>query len=141
MSVRLVCRCMGLSSRRIEQLVRDRGLGDLTSLALEEGAGAGCGTCRPELEEILADLAGEAVPESVRRANRARNATEVLRRVDTALLGIAARLPPPTEVELRAVNGLRVELHLARNDLPELRALIRERLRKLVCTELEVEFA
>jgi bacterioferritin-associated ferredoxin len=131
---------MGLSSLRIEQLVRDRGLADLTSLALEAGAGAGCGTCRPELEEMLAELAGEAVPESLRRANRARNAAEALRRVETALLGVAARLPPPTEVELRSMDGLRVELHLARNDLPELRALIRERLCKLVCTELEVVF-
>jgi bacterioferritin-associated ferredoxin len=131
---------MGLSSLRIEQLVRDRGLADLTSLALEAGAGAGCGTCRPELEEMLAELAGEAVPESLRRANRARNAAEALRRVETALLGVAARLPPPTEVELRSMEGLRVELHLARNDLPELRALIRERLCKLVCTELEVVF-
>jgi len=127
MAARLVCRCMGLSSLQIEKLVRDRGLADLTSLALEAGAGAGCGTCRPELEEMLAELAGEAVPES-------------LRRVETALLGVAARLPPPTEVELRSMDGLRVELHLARNDLPELRALIRERLCKLVCTELEVVF-
>jgi bacterioferritin-associated ferredoxin len=131
---------MGLSSLQIEKLVRDRGLADLTSLALEAGAGAGCGTCRPELEEMLAELAGEAVPESLRRANRARNAAEALRRVETALLGVAARLPPPTEVELRSMDGLRVELHLARNDLPELRALIRERLCKLVCTELEVVF-
>jgi len=140
MAARLVCRCMGLSSLQIEKLVRDRGLADLTSLALEAGAGAGCGTCRPELEEMLAELAGEAVPESLRRANRARNAAEALRRVETALLGVAARLPPPTEVELRSMDGLRVELHLARNDLPELRALIRERLCKLVCTELEVVF-
>lgn len=133
---------MGLSSRRIAELVRDRGLGDLTSLALEAGAGAGCGTCKPELEEILADLAGQPVPESVRRANRAKNSAESLRRVETALFGsIAARLPPPTQVELISVDGLRVELHLSRNDLPELRALIAERLQKLVCNELEVVFA
>lgn len=138
---RLVCRCMGFSSRRIAELVRDRGLADLTSLALEAGAGAGCGTCRPELEEILADLAGEPVPETVRRANRALNASEALRRVETALLGIAGRLPPPTEVELLSVDGLRVELRLPRNDLPELRALIKERLCKLVCPELEVVFS
>lgn len=133
---------MGLSSRRIAELVRDRGLGDLTSLALEAGAGAGCGTCKPELEEILADLAGEPVRDSVRRANRARNTAESLRRVETALFGsIVARLPPPTQVELISVDGLRVELHLSRNDLPEVRALIAERLQKLVCNELEVVFA
>ena len=59
-----------------------------------------------------------------------------------ALFGsIAARLPAPTQVELISVDGLRVELHLSRNDLPEVRALIGERLRKLVCHELEVVFA
>jgi bacterioferritin-associated ferredoxin len=131
---------MGFSSQRIAELVRERGLADLTSLALEAGAGAGCGTCRPELEEILADIAGEPVLESVRRANRATNAAESWRRVETALLGVAARLPPPTEVELLSVDGLRVELRLTRSDLPEVRALVTDRLRKLVCTELEVVF-
>jgi bacterioferritin-associated ferredoxin len=131
---------MGFSSRRIAELVRDRGLADLTSLALEAGAGAGCGTCRPELEEILADVAGEPFPESLRRANRTRNAAESWRRVETALLGVAARLPPPAEVELISVDGLRVELRLARSDLPELRALIADRLHKLVCEDLEVVF-
>lgn len=138
---RLVCRCMGFSSRRIEQLVRERGLADLTSLALEAGAGAGCGTCRPELEEILADVAGEPYPESARRANRSRNHSESQRRVETALVGVAARLPPPTRVELISVSGLRVELHFSRNDLPELRALVAERLHKLICTELEIVFS
>jgi bacterioferritin-associated ferredoxin len=131
---------MGFSSRRIEELIRARGLADLTSLALEAGAGAGCGTCRPELEELLADAAGEPYPESARRANRARNASESQRRVETALIGVTARLPPPTELELVSVAGLRVELHFSRNDLPELRALVAERLRKLVCTDLEVVF-
>jgi bacterioferritin-associated ferredoxin len=138
---RLACRCMGLSSRRIAELLRERGLRDLEALALASGAGTGCGTCRPELEEMLADAAGEPVPESVRRANRARNTAETLRRVETALFGsIVARLPPPTQVELVSVDGLRVDLHLAANDLPEVRALIVDRLRKLVCGELEIAF-
>jgi bacterioferritin-associated ferredoxin len=138
---RLACRCMGLSSRRIAELMRDRELRDLEALALASGAGAGCGTCRPELEELLADAAGAPVAESVRRANRSRNASETLRRVETALFGsIAARLPPPTHVELVSVDGLRVELHLAANDLPEVRALIVDRMQKLVCAELEVVF-
>jgi len=131
---------MGLSSRKIEELARARRAADLESLAAL-GAGAGCGTCRPELEEILADVAGIPVADSVRRANRARNAVEAYRRVETALFGgIAARLPPGTRVELVSVDGLRVELHVAANDLPEVRALVAERLMKLVCSELEVVF-
>jgi len=131
---------MGLSSRRIEELAREKGATDLESLAAF-GAGTGCGSCRPELEEILADAAGHPVSDSVRRANRARNAAEAFRRVETALFGsIAARLPPGTRVDLVSVEGLRVELHLAANDRPEVRALVAERLAKLVCAELEVVF-
>jgi bacterioferritin-associated ferredoxin len=131
---------MGLSSRRIAELAREHGATDLESLAAL-GAGAGCGTCHPELQEILADAAGLPVAESVRRANRARNAVEAFRRVETALFGsIAARLPPDTRVDLVSVDGLRVELHLAANDRPEIRALLTDRLLKLVCAELEVVF-
>jgi bacterioferritin-associated ferredoxin len=130
---------MGLSSRRIDELVRQQGLCDLESLAAT-GAGAGCGSCRPELEEILADAAGTPVADAVRRANRARNGVEAWKRVEAALFGaIAPRLPRGTELALVSVEGLRVELHLRRGD-PEVTRLIAERLRKLVCAELEVVF-
>ncbi|HXZ84163.1 MAG TPA: (2Fe-2S)-binding protein, partial [Myxococcota bacterium] len=130
---RLACRCMGLSSRRIEAVVRERQIRELDALAEATGAGGGCGTCRPELAEIVADVLGEPVLEATRRANRARNAAETLRRVETALFGsIAARLPAAARLELISVDGLRVELHLAGKDAPELRALVAERLCKLV---------
>lgn len=132
---------MGLSSRRIEAVVRERQIRELPDLAPICGAGGGCGTCHPELLEIIAEALGAPVLEATRRANRARCASETLRRVEAALFGaIAARLPPAVQVELVSVAGLRVELHLAAGDAPELRALLAERLRKLVCAELEVVF-
>jgi len=138
---RLVCRCMGLSSRRIAELVRADGLADVESIAQRLGAGGCCGSCRPDLEEILADLRGAPLPESIRRANRLRGESEALARVEAALFGsIVARLPPGTEIELVSVEGLRVELHVADGDSVELRTLVAERLRKLVCGELEVVF-
>jgi bacterioferritin-associated ferredoxin len=138
---RLTCRCMGLSSRRVSELVHAEGLADLEAIGRACGAGTGCGTCQPELAEILADARGEPVLDGVRRANRARNTAEAFRRVETALFGsIAARLPPAARLELVSVDGLRVELHAASGDGPELRALVAERLAKLVCLELEVVF-
>ena len=132
---------MGLSSQRIGDLAQARALADVEAIGRACGAGTGCGTCRPELEELLADLRGEPVLEGVRRANRARNAAEAYRRVETALFGsIAARLPAGTRLELISVDGLRVELHAGAGDSPELRALVAERLVKLVCAELEVVF-
>ncbi|MGH7291415.1 MAG: (2Fe-2S)-binding protein [Myxococcota bacterium] len=132
---------MGMSSGRIAQLVRERGLVDVESIAASLGAGGGCGSCRPDLEEILAELRGAPLPESIRRANRLRGEAEALRRVEGALFGsIVSRLPAGTQIELVSVAGLRVDLHIARGDAPELRALVAERLRKLVCGELEVVF-
>jgi bacterioferritin-associated ferredoxin len=138
---RLVCRCMGMSSRQIAELVRERGLADVDSIAESLGAGGGCGSCRPDLEEILAELRGAPLPESIRRANRLRGEAEALRRVEGVLFGsIVSRLPAGTQIELVSVAGLRVDLHVAQGDAPELRALVAERLRKLVCDELEVVF-
>jgi len=132
---------MGMSSRCVAELVRERGLADLESIAESLGAGGCCGSCRPDLEELLADLRGMPLPESVRRANRARGEAEALRRVDAVLFGsIVARLPPGAELELVSVAGLQVELHVSQGDSPELRALVAERLQKLVCVELEVRF-
>ncbi len=139
---RLVCRCMGMSNRRIAEVARACSLADLQAIGEHLGAGGCCGSCRPDLEEILADLRGAPLPESIRRANRLRGECEALRRVESALFGsIAARLPPGTEVELLSVAGLRVELHLRHGDCAELRTLLAERLQKLVCGELEVVFS
>ena len=132
---------MGMSSQCVADLVRERGLTDLESIAESLGAGGCCGSCRPDLEEILAELRGAPLPESVCRANRVRGEAEALRRVEDVLFGsIVARLPPGTEVELVSVAGLRAELHVALGDSADLRALVAERLRKLVCVELEVVF-
>ncbi len=138
---RLLCRCMGMSDRAIAAAARERGLCDLDAIAESLGAGGCCGSCRPDLAELLADLRGEPLPDSQKRANRTRSEAENLRRVEAVLFGsIVARLPPGAEVELVSVAGLCAELHVARGDSPELRALLAERLQKLVCVELEVRF-
>ena len=132
---------MGLSGRRVEAAVREHDIRELPVLARISGAGSGCGTCHPELLELLAEAAGAPVLETTRRANRARCASETLLRVESALFGaIAPRLPAGVQVELVSVDGLRVELHLAAGDGRELRELVAERLCKLVCAELEVVF-
>ena len=138
---RLLCRCMGMSDERIAAWICANGVLDADSVADGLGAGGGCGSCRPDLEEILAELRGAPLPEPIRRANRLRGEYCALRRVEGVLFGsIAARLPADVELELVSVAGLRVELHVVRGDRPELRTLVAERLRKLVCGELEVVF-
>lgn len=66
---------------------------------------------------------------------------ETARRIEASLYtGIVAKLPEGTCVELVSLQGLRVELHVSPVDDPALRELIRERLRKLVCADLEIAF-
>jgi hypothetical protein len=49
-------------------------------------------------------------------------------------------LPASAQLELISVDGSRSRAPRARGDTLELRALVGERLAKLVCTELEVVF-
>jgi bacterioferritin-associated ferredoxin len=130
-----------MSSERVVELIRAHALEDVDAVARDLGVGGGCGSCRPDIEEILAELRGEPLPEPVRRANQKRCEAETLRKVDTALfVGIAGQLPPQTRLELVSVEGLRVSLHVSSGDTPELRARVADRLRKIVCADLDVVF-
>jgi bacterioferritin-associated ferredoxin len=138
---RLVCRCLGVSSLRIAGAIEQQGLTSLDQVMRCTRAGTGCGACHPEIEEILGDLTGKPVPAACARDNRLafREATQV-RVEDAVYRGIAPRLAPQTDVQLIAVEGLRVDLHLRGHDGADLQQRIRELLRKLVCADLEVAF-
>jgi bacterioferritin-associated ferredoxin len=142
-SPRLVCRCLGVSSRRLVETARD-GTGTLTSLDRVQAAtraGTGCGTCHPEIQEILCDLAGDAYPPAQRLRNRRICQSETEARIERALLPwLAPRAAQGGSLEVIAVRGLRVELRLV-PDAPAFRSTIAERLRKCVCGELELTFS
>ena len=138
---RLVCRCLGVSSRRILQIVRSGRLGSLGQIQAATRAGSGCGTCHPEIEEILADVAGAPYPAAQRLQNRQVCRSETHARVERALLGwIGPGVAGKASLEIISVRGLRVVLRLAPDD-PAMRARVLERLRKSVCEELEVHFS
>ena len=66
---------------------------------------------------------------------------ETHQRIEASLFsGIVPKLPPQTAVELIAIEGLEVRLHLE-PDRPELRELVEQKLQKLVCCDLEVRFS
>jgi assimilatory nitrate reductase catalytic subunit len=52
----LVCSCFGVRRAVIEQAIAD-GAGDVESIGLAVKAGTNCGSCRPELKRVIADLA------------------------------------------------------------------------------------
>ena len=138
---RLVCRCLGVSSRRILQAVQSGRLSSLDQIQAATRAGSGCGTCHAEIQELLADLAGAPYPAAQRLQNRQVCRSETHARVERALLGwLGPAVEGKTSLELVSVRGLRVVLRLAPDD-PASRARILERLRKSVCEELEVDFS
>ncbi len=136
---RLVCRCVGISSRQIIAAVRKHEAHDLESIQRETRAGTACETCHPEVVAILTELAGGALPAHQVAEHQRRCQQETERKLDGVLGSrVAPELPPGVEVELLRAEGLEVWIQLDGPD--SLQPEIRQRLRKLVCPELEVRF-
>lgn len=138
---RLVCRCMGISSTRIWAALEAAPLRGVEDVGAATGAGTVCGSCHPEIEELLDLRAGRPWPDMEVRENRRACHSASLIRVEAVLYqAIAPRLLPGTDVELISLDGLAIELHLRGADTPELRESIAARLRKLVCADIAVRF-
>jgi bacterioferritin-associated ferredoxin len=130
-----------VSSVRIAAAVRAHALGSVAEVALQTRAGSGCGTCHVEIEEIVRVCRGERIPDWARIDNRSLCHDETQRRVEASLdFGVLPQLSRGQFVELVALEGLRVDLHLLPKRDPAIEQWIADRLRKLVCSELLVSF-
>ncbi|RIK92395.1 MAG: hypothetical protein DCC71_24515 [Proteobacteria bacterium] len=138
---RLVCRCRGVASPRLFEAVRAGALASVAEVAKALGAGGGCGLCQPEIEEILAEVAGRPVDPGVTLENEAicreetRAAVEraIARSVQPQLRGVGAR------IEALAVDGLRVRVRLSHGAGPEAARIVRDALLRDVCADLAVD--
>jgi bacterioferritin-associated ferredoxin len=132
---------MGVSSVRVSEAIRAGNLSTRAEVAEATRAGSACGTCHNEIDEILCALGGRAVPDWARFENRQVCADETERRVEASIeFTVAPLLARGLFVELVAVDGLRVEVHLGPKRDPDVEAWISEKLRRLVCSDLEVLF-
>jgi len=138
---RLVCRCLGVSSPRIFDAIRRGGLSRVAEVTKACTAGGGCGTCHPEIEEILADVAGDPVAAPVRLENRLVCEAETRARVAGSIDSlIRPRLAERgIDLELRAIRGLEVRVRLLPGGDGEAARFVAEKLRKYVCVDLEIE--
>jgi assimilatory nitrate reductase catalytic subunit len=57
----LVCSCFGVRQAVIQQAIAD-GARDTDAVGLAVKAGTNCGSCRPELKRLIADLAEAGIP-------------------------------------------------------------------------------
>lgn len=137
---RLICRCLGVASPRIFAAIRAGGLTTVAEVTKVVRAGGGCGTCHPEIEEILSDVAGLPVPGGVRLENRLVNEAETLSRVEGS---IESRIRPAlAERGVRLpgfrVDGLQVHVRLEGAADDDALAFVRDELRRLVCRDFEI---
>jgi NifU-like protein len=138
---RLVCRCLGVSSPRIFAAIREGGLRSVPEVTKAVKAGGGCGTCHPELEEILADVAGEPVEPGLRLENRLVCEAEARSRLEGT---IDSRIRPA--LAKRGIKlldftlvGLQVRVKFAANVDEDVVQQVRDELRRFVCRDFEVE--
>lgn len=137
---RLVCRCRGVASPRIIEAIRARGLRSVADVVKTLKAGGGCGTCHPEIEELLADAAGEPVDPAVRLENRLVCHAETCVRIEGTL---DSRIRPALAergitVSGYSVEGLTVRVSLDGSFGDEDVQRVRDELRRFVCSDLEV---
>jgi NAD(P)H-nitrite reductase large subunit len=104
-------------------------------------AGSGCGTCHPEIEEILAEERGEPVDPGLSLENQLVCRQETQLRVEGS---IDSLIRPRLEergvlVEGVEIEGLRVIVRLGGAADDSAARLVAEKLHKYVCEDLEVE--
>lgn len=140
---RLVCRCLGVSSPRLFEAIRREGLAAVDEVTKAALAGGGCTTCHPEIEEILADVRGEAVEPALRLENRLICESETRARIEGCLESLILPRLAEREVTLDGleIDGLCVRVRLGGDRDGEGLRLVRKKLRKCVCEDLEVESA
>jgi NifU-like protein len=137
---RLVCRCLGVASPRILDAVIGQGLRSVAEVTKAVKAGAGCGTCHPEIEELLADVAGEPVDAALRLENRLVNESETRGRVEGTL---DSRIRPALEKQgislvSFTIDGLTVRVSLEGPVNDATVGWLRDELRRFVCRDFEV---
>jgi NifU-like protein len=137
---RLVCRCLGVASHRILDAIRAGDLRSVAEVTKTARAGGGCGTCHPEIEELLADAHGEPVDPSLRLENRLVAEAEARVRIEGCIDSLLRpRLAKRgVTIESIEIDGLEVRIRLGGSADPEACDEVASRLRKYVCEDLDV---
>ncbi len=115
----LVCKCFAVDAVLIEETIRANGLTSVEQVTHYTKAGGGCSSCHEGIEEILARVAAEAMPEAdapapgpVTAAPQMTNLQRI-RRIEAVLESVRPQLQRDHgDVELVDVDGKTVYLHM-----------------------------
>lgn len=80
----VVCECFGITDKEIERAVRENGLKTVEDVTGYTKAGGGCESCHEKIEEIIAQVHGEAKPPEKGRPKRLTN-IEKIKQIEEAL--------------------------------------------------------
>lgn len=138
---RLICRCLGVSSTRILECAREKGLTTVEEIGQALLAGTGCSTCQPEIEELLADEAGTPVDARERLENRLICKTETLCRIEGSLESTVEPKLQELGISIEEVeaSGLDITIRLSGPVDDETIEMIQGKLLKLVCADLSIK--
>jgi NifU-like protein len=138
---RVICRCLGVASPRIFDAIRSESLTTVAGVTKSVRAGGGCGLCHPEIEEILAEVRGEAIDARLALENQRACQQETLARIEAALTSLVApRLTAHgARIDDVTVDGLRVMARLSGSVHAEDARAVAQKLRDSVCADLEIE--
>jgi NAD(P)H-nitrite reductase large subunit len=138
---RLICRCIGVSSTRILECVREKGLTTVEEVGQALLAGTGCSTCQPEIEELLAGEAGTPVDAQERLENRLICQTETLCRIEGSLESTVEPKLQELGISIEEVeaSGLDITIRLSGPVDDETIEMIQGKLHKLVCADLSIK--
>jgi NifU-like protein len=90
----VVCQCFGVTDKLIEKVVREHDLRTVDEVTHYTKAGGGCGSCHPQIQEIIARVRGEKEPAKAEKPKPAPAMTNIER---------IARVQEVIEKEIRPI--------------------------------------
>ena len=114
---RIVCNCFGVTDSKIKRIVRENRLKDAEQVTHYCKAGGGCGSCIPEIEDLIAEVWEEAgaaedggAPEPTGKLTNIRKMQMVMRTIDEEIR--PALQKDGGDIELVDIDGSEVLVSL-----------------------------
>lgn len=159
---RMICRCYEVSAAKIERAIRDHALETVAQVTAHTRAGGGCGSCRPDIETLLARARAEraraAEDQRVKQAREAARAQVASGSTGISDLQRAALIQEVLDREVRpglamdggdmelvGVEGTLVKVRLnghcvsCSSSTATMRYFVEDKLRELVDPAIEVQ--
>ena len=143
---KIICKCFGVTDNKIREMIRRHDLKTVEEVTHYTKAGGGCGKCKPEIEQIIAEVRAEMAKQAVKPAGPMTN----LQRIQKIMEVIEREIRPSLrldggDIEVIDIDGLRVKVGFrgkcvgCHASSVTLRDVVEKRLREMVDPAVTVE--